>query len=530
MNRVLLLVGIAAIGVALLVSQMAQPESALGGAPVGDANCDGNVNVLDAVLMLQFGAALVTSLPCEAAADVNGDDRIDALDSALVLQFSAGLIDQLGPAQPTGTATPTSAPPTGTSTSLPTSAPPTATSVPLPSGEITTRNSTWYVDDLLGDIEIVGEVVNGRDHDVALVEVTANAYSASNTLLTTESGFACVGSMAPGTDSPFDIFMFDPPPGIDHIELVVTDFAEPPFFILDPPVVGMEASVTNVFTDSIDFRHVVGTVTNNSSSTYDFINVCSAHYDSAGNVVRTGLDFLRPDALAPGQAGKFNAFTDSLGAGIDSDRVWVDAGYSDESPPPFGSMTIRNATWYEDDFFGDIEVVGEVVNNVGSDVAFVEVTANAYSASNALLTTESGFACVGFMAPGTDSPFDVAIFDPPPGIDHIELSVTGLIVIPFLFFDPPVVGLDPTITNVFTDIIDFRHVVGEVTNNSAFTYDFVSVCVAFYDGSGNVVRTALDFVSPDTLGPGATGSFDASADALGANIVSERVWVDAFYE
>ena len=522
-------------------------DRALGGAPVGDANCDGNVNALDAALMLQLGAGLITSLPCELAADVNGDGRVDPLDAALVLQFAAGLIDQLGPAVPaTNTPRPTSAPATATSapptaistaspTALPSTAtntqtvPPPATQTPLPSGEVTTRNVTWYLDDFFDDIEIVGEVVNGTNHDVALVEVTANAYSTSNTLLTTESGYACVSTMAPGTDSPFDIFIFDPPQGIDHIELSVTDFAEPPFFFLDPPVVGMDTSVTNVFTDTIDYRHVVGTVTNNSSFTYDFINVCTAHYDNSGKVVRTGLDFLRPDTLGPGQSGKFNASADSVGAGIVSDRVWVDAGYTDEPPPPLGSITVRNSAWYVDDFFGDIEIVGEVVNNVGSDVAFVEITANAYSASNTLLTTESGFSCVMSMAPGTDSPFDIFIFDPPAGIDHIDLSVTGLTEAPFLFFDPPVVGLDPTITNVFTDFIDFRHIVGTVTNNSSFTYDFINVCVAFYDGSGDVVRTGLDFVSPDTLGPGATGSFDASADSSGAGIVSERVWVDALY-
>jgi hypothetical protein len=193
--------------------------------------------------------------------------------------------------------------------------------------------------------------------------------------------------------------------------------------------------------------------------------------------------------------------------------VWVDAFYSDDPPPPFDSVAVRNSTWKVDDFFGDIEIVGEVVNNAGSDVAFVEVTASAYSASNTLLTTESSIACVTALAPGSDSPFDIYIFDPPPGLDHIDLSVTGLTKEPFLFFDPPVVGLDSAVTNTFTDSIDFRHAVGTVTNNSSFTYEFINVCAAF-----------------DTLAPGAVGSFDAFADTSGVDITSERVWVDACYE
>ena len=49
--------------------------------------------ILDAALDLQFGAALVTTLPCMANGNVNHDATINALDAALILQFSAGLIN-----------------------------------------------------------------------------------------------------------------------------------------------------------------------------------------------------------------------------------------------------------------------------------------------------------------------------------------------------------------------------------------------------------------------------------------------------
>jgi len=64
---------------------------------VGDANCDGSVNAIDAALVLQFNAGLVGSLPCEDAADVNGDGDITSVDAALILQFTAGLIGSLPP-------------------------------------------------------------------------------------------------------------------------------------------------------------------------------------------------------------------------------------------------------------------------------------------------------------------------------------------------------------------------------------------------------------------------------------------------
>ena len=64
---------------------------------VGDVNCDGSVNAIDAALFLQFNAGLVGSLPCEDAADVNSDGDITSVDAALILQFTAGLISSLPP-------------------------------------------------------------------------------------------------------------------------------------------------------------------------------------------------------------------------------------------------------------------------------------------------------------------------------------------------------------------------------------------------------------------------------------------------
>jgi hypothetical protein len=62
---------------------------------VGDVNRDGDVNSIDAALILQFAAGLLPSLP--PTADANIDGRVDSIDAALVLQFSAGLLPTLPP-------------------------------------------------------------------------------------------------------------------------------------------------------------------------------------------------------------------------------------------------------------------------------------------------------------------------------------------------------------------------------------------------------------------------------------------------
>ena len=64
---------------------------------VGDTSCDGIVNSIDALLLLQFDAALLGSLPCGQNADANQDGEVNAIDATLILQFDAGLIDSLPP-------------------------------------------------------------------------------------------------------------------------------------------------------------------------------------------------------------------------------------------------------------------------------------------------------------------------------------------------------------------------------------------------------------------------------------------------
>jgi len=67
------------------------------GAGLGDVNCDGMINSIDAALVLQLSSGLTASLPCSGNADVNVSGAVNAIDAALILQRVAGLIDHLPP-------------------------------------------------------------------------------------------------------------------------------------------------------------------------------------------------------------------------------------------------------------------------------------------------------------------------------------------------------------------------------------------------------------------------------------------------
>jgi hypothetical protein len=62
---------------------------------LGDANCDGVVNAVDARHILVAEVWLVDTVPCPSAADVNLDGAINSIDALLILQLDAGIIEGL---------------------------------------------------------------------------------------------------------------------------------------------------------------------------------------------------------------------------------------------------------------------------------------------------------------------------------------------------------------------------------------------------------------------------------------------------
>lgn len=63
----------------------------------GDVNCSGTTNSVDATLVLQYYAGLMSTLPCPDEGDTNGDGFISVTDAALILQYAGGLIASLPP-------------------------------------------------------------------------------------------------------------------------------------------------------------------------------------------------------------------------------------------------------------------------------------------------------------------------------------------------------------------------------------------------------------------------------------------------
>ena len=84
--------GLAAVLTAIIFAVLAIAPASAGVQPAGDANCDGVVTSLDAVIVLQVDAGLLDRAPCHTQADASFDGVVNSLDAAIILQREAGLL------------------------------------------------------------------------------------------------------------------------------------------------------------------------------------------------------------------------------------------------------------------------------------------------------------------------------------------------------------------------------------------------------------------------------------------------------
>ena len=61
---------------------------------LGDANHDGNVNIVDALLIAQYAVGLDPQPFYPEQADVNGDGAINIIDALLIAQYYTGIINE----------------------------------------------------------------------------------------------------------------------------------------------------------------------------------------------------------------------------------------------------------------------------------------------------------------------------------------------------------------------------------------------------------------------------------------------------
>jgi hypothetical protein len=216
-----------------------------------------------------------------------------------------------------------------------------------------------------------------------------------------------------------------------------------------------------------------------------------------------------PSALPSGEKGSFHlSFSNNL-AGLAS-YVLQPYGSPASSPVLIGLPVLSHSLYR--DSWDDPYLVGEVLNNTGSNVNDVEINVTFYNAEGGVVGTDSTSAYIGgwswepSLAPGQKSPFRISLWlDEPVG-----WSSYTFVVVYQVANELPVSSLQVKNVTTHYDNSGYYHVLGEIQNNGAGAFSYVEAVITLYDGVGRVINCGTDSTNPSTLNPGQAGAFDAS--------------------
>ena len=161
-------------------------------------------------------------------------------------------------------------------------------------------------------------------------------------------------------------------------------------------------------------------------------------------------------------------------------------------------MSHRN---YVDDL-GDLQVVGEVRNDLEVTAKAVEILVTFYDSFDEPILEQTVESFIPLLAPGERAPFR-AVLSPAGDIAAYSLRVTARTT-----EQPPPPGPLAVESQDSRDQAGFYHVTGQVANPTEQVIVGARAVVTLYDQWGQVVNAGIVYVSPFRLGPGESGSFD----------------------
>ena len=186
--------------------------------------------------------------------------------------------------------------------------------------------------------------------------------------------------------------------------------------------------------------------------------------------------------------------------------------YSTSSPSPTSveeEVKILSHNGYVD-VYGFFKVVGELQNDVKSNIEHVKVTATFYDSRYNVIDTVSRSTEIRILKPGQKSPFEIMCSDKTNKPSSYKLSVSYSET-----EDEPFEGLEILRhSSSETTKEGFHETVGEVKNKGMTDAKFVRVFVTYYDISDDVIGTASCFTSPSDIARGATASLEILATPM----------------
>jgi hypothetical protein len=155
---------------------------------------------------------------------------------------------------------------------------------------------------------------------------------------------------------------------------------------------------------------------------------------------------------------------------------------------------------------GSQVIVGEVLNNTGDNLRFVEIMASFHDAEGRLLGTGSAFVELTTVEIDGRAPFKLVTQDPPPSSHNYRLHVDYIPT----EHGPLHLAIDNHSARK-TDSGAFQ-VTGQVRNSRDFPIRFAEVVASFYNAQDQVIRVEAVLCEQEVVEPGQTCRFELTLE------------------
>ncbi|MFN8474866.1 MAG: FxLYD domain-containing protein [Anaerolineae bacterium] len=161
---------------------------------------------------------------------------------------------------------------------------------------------------------------------------------------------------------------------------------------------------TYSYVDSIDYRHVIGEVKNNTSQSRQFVEIIADFFDAQGHLVDNAFTYTSLSVLAPGQKTCFNLLLRNQPQIVSFQFEGVTSSTTTKSVPP---LTVLNDSGHYDGSLDNYKLIGLVRNDAATQVQYVEPIATFYNASRQAIGCDSSYVNSTNLDPGQASSFTI---------------------------------------------------------------------------------------------------------------------------
>lgn len=150
---------------------------------------------------------------------------------------------------------------------------------------------------------------------------------------------------------------------------------------------------------------IYGEVKNSGTVGAEFVEVNATLYSSTGNVIGAEYTFCDPSTIPPGRTYSFTIFTDLSAGQIASVRLIPSYSFATSEDPEAG-LRVQGVTQALD-YFGDVEVLGEIHNSSNQTKEYCEAIATFYNAAGRVVYADYTFASPANIPAGATHAFKI---------------------------------------------------------------------------------------------------------------------------